>query len=125
MENNGHPTFGNGKICYIEIPAADINASAKFYETCFGWHIRTDNNGVASFDDAVTEVSGRWVTGRKAHTGDGLMISIMVFDILATCNLVKDNGGAVIILPDMNAKDKVANITDPYGNVWGLYQHGQ
>jgi hypothetical protein len=25
------PTFGNGKICYLEIPALDIHKSASFY----------------------------------------------------------------------------------------------
>ena len=25
------PTFANGKICYLEIPAADIARSADFY----------------------------------------------------------------------------------------------
>jgi len=37
-----HPTFGNGKICYIEIPAIDIALSAAFYEKVFGWRIRKD-----------------------------------------------------------------------------------
>ena len=31
MENN-HPTFGNGKICYIEIPATDVAISSAFYQ---------------------------------------------------------------------------------------------
>ena len=35
-----HPTFGNGKICYIEIPATDIERSAEFYGKVFGWRIR-------------------------------------------------------------------------------------
>ncbi|WP_259091613.1 VOC family protein [Mucilaginibacter dorajii] len=26
------PIFGNGKICYIEIPADDIQVSAAFFE---------------------------------------------------------------------------------------------
>ena len=34
------PTLGNGKICYIEIPATDIARSADFYSRDFGWHIR-------------------------------------------------------------------------------------
>ena len=33
------PTLGNGKICYIEIPANDIQRSAEFYEKVFGWLI--------------------------------------------------------------------------------------
>ena len=27
----------NGKICYLEIPATDVEASAAFYERVFGW----------------------------------------------------------------------------------------
>lgn len=34
------PTFGNGKICYLEIPAGEIGASAHFYNKTFGWKIR-------------------------------------------------------------------------------------
>lgn len=30
------PTFANGKICYIEIPATDIARSADFYSKSFG-----------------------------------------------------------------------------------------
>jgi uncharacterized protein len=26
------PTLGNGKICYVEIPANDVQRSAEFYE---------------------------------------------------------------------------------------------
>src|SRR5262249_20824492 len=29
------PTLGNGKICYIEIPARDVRRSAEFYEKVF------------------------------------------------------------------------------------------
>ena len=47
----------NGKICYIEIPAVDIDASAAFYTEVFGWAIRTRGDGRKAFDDGV-EVSG-------------------------------------------------------------------
>ena len=30
------PTYGNGKICYIEMPATDIAQSADFYKKVFG-----------------------------------------------------------------------------------------
>jgi len=30
------PTFGNGKICYIEIPALDVRVSSQFYADVFG-----------------------------------------------------------------------------------------
>ena len=55
------PTRGNGKICYLEIPASDIEASAAFYSQSFGWKIRRDGGGSLAFDDGVGEVSGMWV----------------------------------------------------------------
>ena len=58
------PTYGHGKICYVEIPATDVARSAAFYETAFGWKTRKRGDGALAFDDGVGEVSGTWVTGR-------------------------------------------------------------
>ena len=55
------PTLGNGKICYVEMPANDVQRSAEFYEKVFGWKIRTRGDGATAFDDGVGEVSGTWV----------------------------------------------------------------
>ena len=46
------PTIANGKICYIEMPSADIARSADFYRKVFGWNIRKRGDGATSFDDA-------------------------------------------------------------------------
>ena len=44
------PTLANGKVCYIEIPAADVERSAAFYEEVFGWRLRQRGDGhTASF----------------------------------------------------------------------------
>ena len=117
-----HPTFGNGKICYIEIPAIDINSSATFYEKVFGWMIRRRNDGNVSFDDAVGEVSGMWVLDRKPAIEPGLIISIMVYNIQATMDLIAENGGKVLGA-DIEGKEKTASFSDPAGNIFGLYQH--
>ena len=47
------PTLGNGKICYIEIPAVDIQRSADFYSAVFGWTTRQRGDGRLAFDDGV------------------------------------------------------------------------
>jgi len=39
------PTLGNGKICYVEIPALDVRRSAEFYSKVFGWQIRQRGSG--------------------------------------------------------------------------------
>ena len=79
--NNNHPTLGNGKICYIEIPAIDIDSAASFYKEVFGWHIRQRGDGNIAFDDTVGEVSGSWVTGRKASAEPGLLVYIWVDNV--------------------------------------------
>ncbi len=123
MENNQHPTFGNGKICYIEIPATDINVSASFYERVFGWKIRKRDDGSIAFDDAVEEVSGTWVTGRKPSTEPGLLISIMVDNVAATIDIIIAHGGRIVQPIGMDAPEITARFSDPAGNVLSLYQH--
>jgi len=62
------PTYGNGKVCYLEIPSRDAKESSDFYHAVFGWEIRTRGDGSLAFDDSVTEVSGTWRTDRKPFT---------------------------------------------------------
>ncbi|WP_439695462.1 VOC family protein [Mucilaginibacter sp. AW1-7] len=118
-----HPTFGNGKICYIEIPADDIAVSAAFFQKTFGWHIRQDNRGNASFDDGVGQVSGMWVTGRKPQAEPGLIISIMVDDAEGTVATIAANGGNIVQPIGKDFPEITALFTDPAGNLWSIYQH--
>lgn len=118
------PTYGNGKICYIEIPATDIAVSAAFFQKVFGWQIRSDNAGNTSFDDGVGQVSGTWVIGPKPMTTAGFVISIMVDDANAAVGLIKANGGKIIKPVDKDSPEITAHFTDPAGNLWGIYQHG-
>jgi predicted enzyme related to lactoylglutathione lyase len=122
MENNKHPTFGNGKICYIEMPAIDINASASFYKAVFGWQTRQRGDGSIAFDDTVGEVSGTWVLGRSAATEPGLLIYIMVDSIAATIDAIVANGCRIVQPIGMDAPEITARFSDPAGNVIGLYQ---
>lgn len=117
------PTYGNGKICYIEIPANDIGISSKFFQAVFGWHIRVNNEGFASFDDGVGEVSGMWVTGRELMGKAGLLISIMVDNAEATLKLIEANGGIIVQPIGKDFPEITAHFTDPAGNLWGIYQH--
>ena len=82
---NKEPTYGNGKLCYVEIPALDIKRSAEFYQTIFGWKVRMRDDGSTAFDDAVGEVSGSWVRNRKPATDPGPMLCIMVDSVATTC----------------------------------------
>jgi len=117
-----HPTLGNGKICYVEIPALDVRRSAEFYENVFGWQIRKRGDGSIAFDDGVGEVSGTFVLGRLPATTPGLMIYIMVDSASATINAVVAHGGEIVQPIGADAPEITARFRDPAGNVLGLYQ---
>jgi predicted enzyme related to lactoylglutathione lyase len=123
METANRPTFSNGKICYLETPSDDISSSANFYEIVFGWKIRSNNDNTLSFDDTIGEVSGMWVIGPKPASEIGIVISIMVDNIQATIDLVVEHGGKIIQMYEIGATEKIARFTDPFGNIFGLYQH--
>ena len=125
MDNNSQPAFANGKICYIEIPAMDVQHSSNFYQKVFGWNIREDNGGNISFDDTVGQVSGMWVLNREPATKPGLLISIMVYSVSDTLKLIVENNGKVVQNPDGNASEVIARFSDPAGNVFCLYQDQQ
>ena len=122
MEDNKRPTLGNGKICYLEIPAPDINRAATFYQEVFGWQIRTRGDGSVAFDDGVGQVSGTWVLDRKPMTQVGLLIYIMVDSVEKTVESVKTNGGEIVQPVGADAPEITARFRDPGGNVIGLYQ---
>jgi uncharacterized protein len=90
------PTLGNGKICYLEIPAGDLRRSIDFYQRVFGWQIRERGDGQVAFDDAVGEVSGTWVTGRPSSPEPGLLIYIMVDDAAAIVETIAAHGGEIV-----------------------------
>jgi hypothetical protein len=116
------PTFANGKICYIEMPATDIARSADFYNQVFGWTIRKRGNGSTAFDDAVGEVSGSWVPGRPPAANPGLLVYIMVDSVAATVDAAVAHGGEIVQPIGADAPEITARFRDPGGNVIGLYQ---
>jgi uncharacterized protein len=117
------PTFGNGKICYIELPATDVATSSNFYGKVFGWQVRRRGDGSAAFDDGVGEVSGTWVLGRPPAAAPGLMVHVMVDSVAATLDAIVANGGQIVQPIGADAPEITARFRDPAGNVLGLYQH--
>jgi uncharacterized protein len=116
------PTLANGKICYIEIPAVDIDRSADFYTKAFGWTTRKRGDGHLAFDDTTGQVSGTWITGRPPSPQPGMLIYIMVDDVNATIESIIANGGEVVQPVGADAPAITARFRDPGGNVLGLYQ---
>jgi predicted enzyme related to lactoylglutathione lyase len=122
MSNDKQPTYGNGKICYIEMAAANIEQSAAFYQTVFGWRVRKRGDGSTAFDDGVGEVSGTWKTDRRPATDPGLLVYIMVDDIEATLSAITANGGTITQPVGADLPELTARFRDPGGNTLGVYQ---
>lgn len=116
------PTLANGKICYLEIPAAEVGRSSAFYEAVFGWQTRRRGDSQLAFDDSVGEVSGSWVTGRPPSSNPGLLFYIMVDDLAAAVDAVVAHGGEIVQPIGVDAPELTARFRDPGGNVIGLYQ---
>ena len=114
------PTFGHGKIVYLEIPTADVARSSNFYKAVFGWPIKRREDGATAFDDGVGEVSGTWVTGRPPSPTPGLLLYIMVKSVGATLETVVQNGGRVIQPMGEDVSELIGRFADPDGNVLGL-----
>jgi predicted enzyme related to lactoylglutathione lyase len=116
------PTPTNGKICYIEIPAVDVQRSARFYEQVFGWRTRERGDGHLAFDDTTGQVSGSWVVGRPPSPQPGLLLYIMVDSVAAAMEAVIAHGGDIVQPIGGDAPEITARFSDPAGNVIGLYQ---
>ena len=116
------PTYANGKICYIDIPATDIARSADFYAKVFGWNVRTRGDGSTSFDDGVGEVSGTWSLGRPPSTEPGLLLYIMVDSATDTIEKIVANGCEIVQPIGADAPEITARFRDPGGNILGIYQ---
>jgi hypothetical protein len=111
----------NGQICYIEIPATDVQRSAEFYARVFGWNVRRRGDGAQAFDDTTGAVSGAWVLGRSPQQ-PGFVLYIMCDSVAATVDAVVANGGAIVQSIGVDAPEITARFQDPAGNIVGLYQ---
>lgn len=117
------PTLAPGKICYVQIPAVDVETSASFYERVFGWSIRRRSDGDVAFDDTVGEVSGTWVTGRQPSSEPGLVVYVLVESVERTLESIREAGGEVVTpLTPQGEGEAFATFRDPAGNILGIGQ---
>src|SRR3989449_9201612 len=114
----------NGKICYRESPAIDVEPWAGFYENVFGWHVRVRGDGERWFDDTTGGVRGSWVLGRQPSREPGVLTHVMVDSIADTLQKVSAAGGQTVtpLTPISAGGEAYATFRDPAGNLFGLYQ---
>lgn len=116
------PTLGHGKICYLELPAADAARSAAFYENVFGWTIRARADGSITFADGVGQVNGAWIPGAPPAIDPKIVIHLMVDNAEETLRAIVAQGGEIVQPIGAHAPEITARFSDPAGNVLGIYQ---
>ena len=116
----------DGEVRYLQIPATDVEVSAGFYETVFGWSTRTNTNGERAFDDANGNVSGTWVLGRTAAREPGVLVWVMVDDVEATLGKIAMAGGEIVSpIARQGEGEAIATFRDPAGNVLGIFHENR
>ncbi len=116
------PTFPEGRISYLQLPAADAEEAATFYAAVFGWRIER-RGGLVRFDDPHGTVSGHWVPGVAADP-PGMLLHVLVRDVAATLEKVVAAGGRVVEALHGEPPELYAHISDPTGNVLGVFEEG-
>jgi uncharacterized protein len=116
--------FGNGRLSYIQIPAADVHESGFFYKEVFGFEVRGDGTEHLSFTDATGDMIGAWVTGREISREPGVLPYIYVHGVKEALERITAAGGEVVRPPYDEGGLLVATFRDPAGNVLGVWQAG-
>ena len=114
------------KICHFEIPADDMEKLKEFYEKSFGWKIepRGGMEGYYIINTGDENLGGGMM---KRQTPEHQPTNyIEVEDIDSYIKKVEENGAKVVVpktpIPGMGW---FANVIDPQGNLFGMYQDDQ
>ena len=121
MSEREHP-FKHGRLAYIQIPALDVRKSAAFYEDIFGWRIRGGSDAHLSFTDAGGDIIGAFVTRRAINANPGVIFYIYAQGLDVTLEKMQAAGSVVVSEPYLEGDVWVATLTDPAGNVIGIWQ---
>jgi predicted enzyme related to lactoylglutathione lyase len=116
--------FGDGRLSYIQLPAASVQESAAFYANVFGWEVRGGGRSHRSFTDATGDMIGAFVTGRMVSSDAGVLPYIYVHGVDAALERIVAAGGEVVRSPYPEGELWVATFRDPAGNVIGIWQQG-
>ena len=108
-----------GQLCYLQIPADDVEISARFYERLFGWKVDPPGSGFEA-----PGLIGQWVTDRPASPDAGPVGWINVPDIGRTLADAVEAGATVRGEPAPDGPRLLASFLDPAGNLVGIFQPG-
>src|SRR5438105_1701703 len=115
---NTNRSENDGRIDYIEFPAADIAAVKPFYSQVFGWSFEDYGPDYTSFSDG--RLSGGFYTSDGPAAGRPLVV-LYATDLEAMEGKIKAAGGTIVKAIFSFPGGRRFHFTDPGGNelaVW-------
>jgi uncharacterized glyoxalase superfamily protein PhnB len=112
--------FEHGQPVYLQIPATDITASARFYERVLGWKVGADGSD-SGFE--APGLIGQWITDRPAVPHAGPVIWVHVDDVAQTLAVAAEAGATLRQEPTPDGPRLLASFSDPAGNLVGIAGH--
>src|ERR1700761_6025169 len=88
------PPFADGQPVYLQIPATDIEASARFYGDVFGWKVSPPGS-----EFEAPGLIGQWITDRAPAPDAGPVMWIHVDDLSDTLERAQRADAAMVDQP--------------------------
>jgi PhnB protein len=114
--------FEPGQLVYLQIPAIDIAASARFYERVLGWKVDPGAGGTGAGFEAPGLI-GQWITDRPPAADAGPVMWIGVDDVARTLARAGDAGAVTRQEPTPDGPRMLGAFSDPAGNLVGIAAH--
>lgn len=111
-------SFAHGQLVYLQIPAADITASARFYARVFGWTVDPPQSGFEA-----PGLIGQWISDRPPAPDAGPVMWIHVDDVAQTLEQAQQAGATLRQGPTPDGPRLLACFSDPAGNLIGIAAH--
>lgn len=118
-ETTSIPGLAHGQVSYLQLPAADVPTSARFYERIFGWRVSPPDAGFEAHG-----LIGQWVAERPAAPDAGPVLWVNVGDVRVALRDAEDAGATVTDGPTLDGPRLLGSFKDPAGSLIGVVQHG-
>jgi uncharacterized protein len=118
-----------GTPCWVDLGTPDIEATAQFYGSLFGWSVEEGENSEQTGGYRQATLRGKPVAGVMPLMQEGQPPAwstyVSVADADATSAKVTEAGGSVLAEPmDVMDLGRMAVFADPTGAVFGIWQPG-
>ncbi|MDE3723070.1 VOC family protein [Nocardiopsis sp. N85] len=109
------------RIDYVEIPAADLEASKRFYAEAFGWEFNDYGPDYAGIRGPGGREAGGLTPHGPEHRGGGPLVLLFSADLDASVAAVEKAGGRVLQGPYAFPGGRRFHFADPAGNELGVW----